>query len=399
MKKLLQINVTSNWGSTGKIAEQIGQCAISRNWESYIAYGRMSNPSKSMLVKVGTILDVYEHYAENLFLDNEGLASRRATKQFLKRIDEISPDIIHLHNIHDHYLNYRILFQYLSKKQIPVVWTQHDQWATTGHCMYAPLDCSQWKEECYKCPLSKWFSLDRSHRNFCLKKSLITGLKSLTVVPVSNWLAENISKSYLSNQPIRVIHNGIDINTFSPQQSLIYQKLGILTSKKVILGVAALWDARKGLDDFIKLSKILPSHEYAIVIVGKLQNDVKHIDTGCQVVFVERTQDVRELAQLYSGADVFINPTYQDNYPTTNLEALACGTPVITYRTGGSPEAVDEKTGVVIETGNVQALAEAIVRLKSHPLLREDCRARAEEHFDNAKCFDKYFQLYESIME
>jgi glycosyltransferase involved in cell wall biosynthesis len=196
-----------------------------------------------------------------------------------------------------------------------------------------------------------------------------------------------------------VIHNGIDIKTFSPYPSQIYQDLGISISKKVVLGVAALWDARKGLGDFIQLSKILPNDEYAIVIVGKLQNAINLIEGGCQMVFVERTQNVRELAQLYSGASVFVNPTYQDNYPTTNLEALACGTPVITYRTGGSPESVDGKTGIVIETGDVEALAEAIVDLKSHPLSREDCRARAEKHFDNAKCFDKYFQLYESLMK
>ncbi len=156
MKTLLQINSTANWGCTGKIAEQIGLCAMAHGWDSYIAYGRMMNPSKSRLIRVGTRLNPYEHYAENLLLDNEGLASRLATKRFLREVDRIKPDVVHLHNIHDHWLNYRMLFQYLAKKNIPVVWTQHNQWATTGHCMYNLCVCERWKTECHNCPVSKW---------------------------------------------------------------------------------------------------------------------------------------------------------------------------------------------------------------------------------------------------
>ena len=220
MPKILQINVTVNWGSTGKIAEQIGQSVLSQNWESYVVYGRMSNPSRSKLLKIGNVVDVYEHYIENLFLDNEGLASRRATRNLLREIDKISPDIIHLHNIHDHYLNYRYLFRYLIEKRIPVVWTQHDQWAATGHCMN-PIECEKWKRECSDCPLSSWFSIDNSRRNYQLKKNLISAVPSLTIVAVSNWTAEKMRESHLKNRPIHVIHNGIDINLFSPKPSNI----------------------------------------------------------------------------------------------------------------------------------------------------------------------------------
>lgn len=401
MPTLLQINIASNWGSTGKIMEQIGLCAQEHNWDSYVTYGRKDyhNPSKNHVIRIGSILDAYEHYAENLFLDNEGLASRFSTKSFLNKVDEIQPDIVHLHIIHDHYLNYPMLFSYLAKRKIPVVWTQHDQWATTGHCYYIPDDCERWKDECYDCPISNCFSLDQSRRNFKLKKQFTSVLPSLTIVPVSEWLGEHLRQSHLKGRPIQVIHNGIDINTFSPQKMDVRKYLGIQENKKIILGVAALWDRRKGLTDFYELSKRLSVEEYAIVIVGRLIDKRVFMEDGCQMVFVDRTQNVSELAQLYSSATVFVNPTYQDNFPTTNLESIACGTPVITYNTGGSPEAIDEKTGIVVEQGNVDAIAEAIYKLNDYPLFSEDCRKRAEDYFDNKKCFVKYMELYEKLIQ
>lgn len=397
MPKLLQINVAANWGSTGKIAEQIGLKAQEAGWESYVAYGRMMNPSKNHLIKLGSQMHVYEHYAEGHLLDNEGLASRIPTKRFLKEIDNIHPDVVHLHNIHDHWLNYKILFEYLAEKQIPVVWTQHDQWATTGHCCYNLVGCDRWKTECHDCPLSKWYSLDKSRRNFNLKKNLCAGLKSLTIVPVSEWLADNIRESHLKDCSIEVIHNGIDINVFKPQTMDVRERYGIDEGKKIVLGVAAVWDARKGLTDFYQLAKRLPADEFAIVIVGKLTAEKQVVEGGCQMVFVDRTQNALELAQLYSAASVFANPTYQDNYPTTNLEAMACGTPVITYNTGGSPEAVDENTGAVVAQGDVEALATAIEKFSAIDC-KEACLKRAEALFDNKKCFNAYILLYNNLL-
>lgn len=398
MPTLLQINVTANWGSTGKIAEQIGLCAMEHGWKSYIAYGRMMNPSKSKLIKIGSQIDVYEHYVESKFLDNEGLASRHATIKFIEKIEEIKPDIVHLHNIHDHYLNYKLLFTYLAKLNIPVIWTQHDQWATTGHCMYTVCECERWKEDCHDCPLSRWFSWDRSRRNYQLKKLLMAEITSLTIVPVSEWLGNIIRQSHLKTRPIQVIHNGIDIHTFSPQITTIYERYGICPGKIIILGVAAVWDERKGLRDFYALAERLDKERYAFVIIGKLTEKKSVKDNCCQMVFIDRTQNALELAQWYSAASIFVNPTYQDNYPTTNLESLACGTPVITYKTGGSPEAIDEKTGIVVEQGDVNGLADAIMKLKDSPLSAEDCRKRAEEHFDKNKCFEKYIELYTHLI-
>ncbi len=393
---LLQINVTANWGSTGKIAEQIGLLAMESGWDSYIAYGRMQNPSKSKLIKIGSKWDVYWHYFLSRFFNMEGLGSRRATKKLVKEIARIKPKVIHLHNIHDHYLNYLLLFDYLAEKKIPVVWTQHDLWAITGGCCYIPDGCDKWKVCCDKCVLRKGTVPIRSKKNYELKKRIFNSLRSLTIVPVSNWLGELIKESYLQNCQIKVIHNGIDTNLFKPQDANIHRRYG-LEGKKIVLGVASEWSKRKGLGDILKMAEMLSKDEYGVIIVGRLLEKIHRDETeGCKVVFIERTQNAVELAAIYSAASVFVNPTYQDNYPTTNLEAMACGTPVITYRTGGSPEAVDEKTGVVIEQGNILEMKNAVLSL-SHTRLSKECRKRAENLFNSSYAYKEYISLYAKL--
>lgn len=393
-KVLLQINVTANWGSTGKIAEQIGLCAMMNGWESYIAYGRWCNPSKSHLIKIGNKLDMYMHYAEQRIRDNEGLCSRGATKRLIKLISEIRPDVVQLHNIHDHYLNYRLLFEYLNKTEIKVVWTMHDCWAFTGHCShFITKGCERWKTDCFDCPLQREYPktlFDRSKKNFTMKKNLFGANNNLTIIACSEWIANFVRQSFLKNKSIRVINNGVDLNVFKNSASLC-------TNKKIfqVLAVSNVWNKDKGFDDILNLRKILSS-EYEMTIVGVTKQQLNSLPQG--LVGIERTQNVQELVALYSKADVFINPTYADNFPTVNLEALACGTPVITYRTGGSPEAIDERTGVVVEQGDVNGLVEAIYRMKEDPLSSADCRKRAEKCFDKDKCFEKYVELYEKLI-
>lgn len=389
MPTLLQLNCTANWGSTGKIAEQIGLCAQTHGWESYIAYGRANNPSKNKLIKVGSTLDVYEHYAENCLLDNEGLASRCATRTFLKEVDAIKPDVIQLHNIHDHWLNYRILFEYLNATDIPVVWTFHDCWAFTGHCPhFVTVNCEKWKTGCFECPLKNSL-VDRSQRNFQLKKQLFSANKNLHVVTVSQWLHDFVKQSFLSDKDVSVIHNGIDLNVFRPNGEKS-------NGKFQILGVSSVWHQSKGLYDFYKLRESLDVEQFDITLVGLKPEQIQQLPEG--IKGIERTNSVQELAALYSQAHVLVNPTYADSFPTVNLEALACGTPVITYRTGGSPEAVDEKTGIVVEQGDVEALVSAICHLKEHPLSADDCRKRAEACFNKDRCFEEYVELYENLL-
>ena len=394
MPTILQINVTANWGSTGKIAEQIGIVAQSRGWDSYIAYGRYMNSSKNNLIKIGSQFDVYEHYAENMLFGNEGLASRNATKALIERIEAVSPDVVHLHNIHDHYLNYQILFEFLNKKDIPVVWTFHDCWAFAGSCYYFDdTNCEQWKTRCEKCPAPEGF-IDRAKLHFNQKKALYGSKKNLVIVPVSDWIANLTKESFLKDRRIVTIKNGIDLYVFKPTHTNLRSHFSIPKDKTIVLGVALPWSARKGLKDFVRLSE---NESLQIVLVGVSPKQKKELPRN--IIAIEKTSSASELAEYYSMADVFVNATYSDNYPTTNLEAIACGTPVITYKTGGSPEAVDEKTGIVVEQGDIDALADAIRKMKEHPLSSAACRKRAEEHFDKDKCFEKYIDLYEELLK
>lgn len=390
MPKLLQINVTANWGSTGKIAETIGNAAISRGWDSYLAYGRWANPSTSKLIKVGLRLDTYIHFAFDRLLDKEGRSSVRATKELVKQIADIKPDVVQLHNIHDHYLNYQILFEYLNQTDIKVVWTFHDCWAFTGHCYhFVQVDCMKWKTKCENCVQRHKF-VDRSTENFLLKKSLFSACKNLSVVACSEWMGNFVKESFLKDKPLHVIHNGIDLNIFKP-----LPEARIRDGKFRLIAVSNVWTRSKGLYDLFKLRDLL-SDDYEIRIVGLSPDQISKLSDGIRGI--QRTQDIQELVRLYNEADVLVNPTYADTFPTVNLEALACGTPVITYRTGGSPEAVDARTGVVVDRGDVVSLAEAIKELYANPLLREDCRARAETYFNEETCFSKYIELYNSLI-
>lgn len=394
MPTLLQINVTANWGSTGKIAEAIGLSAMKRGWESYIAYGRMMNPSESKLVKVGSKIDNYIHFAYNWLQDMEGRSSNGATKALVRQIDKIKPDVVQLHNIHDHFLNYCILFEYLNQTDIQVVWTFHDCWAFTGHCYhFVQQNCMKWQMECGECVQRNRF-VDRSRENFLLKKQLFAGCRNLTVVPCSEWMGDLVKKSFLKDKRIKVIKNGVDVSVFK-QLPLNIQHLTTNRPFRII-AVSNVWMAYKGEFDIYKLREILPNEEYEITMVGLSAEQVKTLPAG--IHGIQRTHVVQELVQLYSESDVFINPTYADTFPSVNLEALACGIPVITYRTGGAPETVNEKTGIVIEQGNVEALANAIINMKEHRLSSSDCRKRAEECFDKNKCFEKYIELYENLL-
>ena len=393
MSRLLQINVTANWGSTGKIAESIGISAINQGWESYLAYGRYSNPSQSQLIPIGTSLDTYWHYGMQRIMDNEGLCSVQATMKLVKKIQEIKPDVVQLHNIHDHYLNYRILFEYLNQTDIKVVWTFHDCWAFTGHCFhFVTKGCEKWKTGCHHCPLRNEYPktfMDNSSRNYELKKKLFTANQNLIIVPCSEWMEGFVKESFLKDKKIITIHNGVDIDTFAPIPLLRRN------DKFRIIAVSSVWTKAKGLYDIYRLREMLPA-EVEIMMVGLSEKQLKTLPDG--INGIQRTQNVQELVRLYNEADVLINPTYADTFPTVNLEALACGTPVITYQTGGSPEAVDEKTGFVIPQGDVNALFNAILKVRDGNIKREDCRKRAVNLYDKNSCYSKYIDLYNSLL-
>lgn len=403
-KRLLQINVSANAGSTGKIAEQIGIAAMQSGYESYIAYGKRSNNSKSELIKIGSKFDIYYHGIQSRLFDRHGLASKTATREFIKRVDEINPTIIHLHNIHDYYLNYPLLFEYLKESRIPVVWTLHDCWPFTGHCAYFDfLKCEKWKKHCEECPglrtYPKTIGFDRSRKNFnAKKKAFVSVADNLILVPVSYWIEGFVKESFLGKARTKTIHNGIDIDIFKPISDIsqIRDKYNLCQDKKIVLGVAAPWSRRKGLNDFCSLRNVLDKN-YLIVLVGLSNEQINELPEG--IVGINRTENQDELAGLYSLADVFANPTYEDNYPTTDIEALACGCPIVVYKTGGAPEAVTPETGIVVDQGNIGALAESIKKLAERcQSIRGKCREWALENSDSNIINKQYIELYNSLL-
>lgn len=397
--KVLQINTTVNSGSTGRIAEGIGQVLLDVGHKSIIAYGRNANPSQSQSIKIGSQKDIYIHGIRTLLFDRHGFGSHKATIDLIQEIERFNPDIFLLHNLHGYYLNVDVLFTYLNKKKAKVIWTFHDCWPFTGHCTYFDsVGCEKWKVECHHCPKTTYYpkslGLDNSLKNYHDKKRLFTSIQNLTIVTPSFWLANYVSQSFLSDAGIKVIHNGVDLNTFVPH----IPQTQIENPSKVILGVASTWDERKGLKDFVKLRSYLPE-DYEITLIGLSPKQIKALPSGIQGI--ARTEDVVELAEWYAKALCFINPTYQDNFPTTNIEALACGTPVITYQTGGSPEAINEETGRVVEKGDINGLVKAIYELEKEDRvkLRTLCRKRAESKFDQRNCYKEYLDLFNELIK
>jgi putative colanic acid biosynthesis glycosyltransferase len=407
MPTLVQINSASNRGSTGRIAEQIGGLAMEQGWMCHIVHGaRHQNSSRLHTIQSVSLFQEYLHAIQTRLFDNHGLVSKYATREVINKIKVIEPDVIHLHNLHGYYINYKILFEYLSSVNIPVIWTLHDCWALTGHCSHFDfIGCDRWKTECCDCPQKKSYPqsylLDRSRENYYLKKNLFTSLGyRLVVVPVSRWLEGLVRESFLQNQNIYQIYNGVDISTFSPKSEAgenARKKYGF-EGKTVLLGVATGWGERKGFGDFLKLAGCL-GNEYQIVLLGLSEARIKGLPEN--ITGLQRTESIEELAVIYNAADIFLNPTYQDNFPTTNIEALACGIPVITYRTGGSPEALNPETGIIVEKGELQQLVEAIqaIELRGKATYTQACRERAVQYFDKQKRFQEYVDLYTSLIQ
>lgn len=394
--KVLQINSVCGIGSTGRIVTDIHNILIEQGHESYIAYGRDLPKNCDTPIKIGSKLDNYKHVALTRIFDKHGFGSKKATQKFIEKVKELDPDIIHLHNIHGYYINIEVLFDYLKKADKPVVWTLHDCWSFTGHCAYFDyVGCDKWKTGCYDCPEKNSYPasviIDNSKDNYIKKKELFTGIKNLTIVTPSKWLAGLVKQSYLREYPVEVINNGIDLDVFKPTQSDFRERFN-LEDKFIILGVASTWDRRKGFKYFIELSKKIKNDE-AIVLVGLSEKQRKYLPKN--IIGITRTSNVKELAEIYTAADVFLNPTLEDNFPTTNLEALACGTPIITFNTGGSPESIEDITTNIVDKGNVDGLLKSIQKAKDNKIyFQEKLIERAKLKYDKEKNFLKYINLY-----
>lgn len=393
---LVQINCART-GSTGKIMRSLSALAQEAGFESHMicagSFKKADGPPE---------MHPLSHLAEqklqrklNKFTGMYGHGFPLATRQLIKMLEELRPDVVQLHNLHHQFFDIGTLFVYLKEKNIPTFWTLHDCWAWTGHCAhYMANGCEGWKTGCPSCRfLTKYPAIYRDTACTLLKEKQqwYGDMPNLTMIAPSEWLLREKEQSFLKGIPATVIRNGIDLNIFQPRKS-DFRKRHELDGQFIVLGVSSEWTREKGLDTFAGLSQILPE-SMKIVLVGGKESQVKALPQS--ILWIPRTESQEQLAEIYTAADVFVNPTLEDNFPTVNLEALACGTPVVTFQTGGSPESLDESCGIVLSQKNEAAILRAVetIRTSNGRFTSENCVQRASL-FDGRKCMDRYIELY-----
>ena len=393
--RIVQINATCGIGSTGKICVGISRALTEAGVENHVLCSKSNGYPLGIPCASPNYITVQA--IKSRIAGNYGFQSRRETKRIIRELDRLKPDIVHLHNIHGHDCDLHLLFSYFKERGTKLVWTFHDCWAFTAYCPYfTKVRCDKWKTGCEKCPQYRNYSFffDRSKQLYRKKKELLSGL-DLTIVTPSQWLADLVRESFLKQYSVTVINNGIDLSVFSPRESDFRKKYRIPPEKHVLLGVAFDWEERKGLDVFLELSETLDADKYQIVLVGTDDAVDKQLPTN--IISIHRTQNQQELAEIYSAADLFLIPTREDNYPTVNMEALACGTPVLTFRTGGSPEMLDETCGAAVPCDDTEAFRREIFRICEQRLFpAERCVEKARE-FDQNQKYKEYIELYERV--
>lgn len=397
MMKIISINL-GNAGSTGGIARNIKKYARNNGIEVYTAYPDSAStlPLEDHDILIGR--DFFRKISRKLAVLTglNGCFAPFATLSLIRKIKKIQPDILHLHNLHHSYINLPMLFRYIRRSGVKVIWTLHDCWAFTGQCPYFTMEnCDKWKTGCHDCPQIHIYpeaAVDQTRLMWKLKRKWFTGIDNLRFVTPSQWLADLVKQSYLRDYDVQVIHNGIDLAVFKPSVN-DFKAVHNCTDKHIVLGIAFGWGARKGYDVFLKLADDLPE-EYQIVLVG----EVGALPRNNKIIYINRTNDQAEMVQLYSCADILANPTREENFPTVNIEALACGTPVLTFRTGGSPEIPDETCGAVVDCDDYEGFKAEIIRICTEkPFAQAACLARAGE-LTVEKMLDNYIRVYQSIL-
>lgn len=394
--KVVQINSLCTSGSTGKICQGISEALIDNNIENYVIYSwgesEYSNAIKCIekYPKIQILLSRIK--------GNYGFNSKLTTKKIIDAINDIQPEIVHLHNLHSHNCHLKLLLSYLYEKKIKIVWTFHDCWAFTAYCPHYVMEkCNKWQIECNDCPQFRkfcWFR-DHSRRIFQIKKELFANMP-ITIVTPSKWLSNEVRKSFFKNHRIEVIHNGVNLSIFKPVDSDIRAKFNIHKDKFIILGVAIQWVPRKGADIFVELYHRLDSNKFQIILVGTDKETEKYLPNN--IICLRKTNNQEELAEIYSAADLFVNPTREEVFGLVNVEANACGLPVVTFNTGGSPECINQLSGSIVPCDDIDALESEIKRIaKERPFKKEDCVKRAQE-FDERKKYLEYVNLYKNLI-
>ncbi len=399
--KVVEINSVFN-GSTGKIMMGIASVAHNNGIEAYCCATGIPNTTldAKYTFQIGNKYTRRIHSLLSYVDGQPDLHSSISTRKLINYLERINPDIIHLHNLHGFFIDIELLFSYIKKSEASVVWTLHDCWPFTGRCPYFDLlKCDLWENGCLHCNYPKeWYP--RTIRNvsgqmWIKKRQLFTGIKELTIVTPSEWMSHLVHRSFLKDYPVKVINNGIDLSVFKATASEFRTKHEC-RDKYILLGVAFDWGKRKGLDVFIELSRRLNPSIFQIVLVGT-NNDIDRT-LPRSIISIHRTNNQEELAEIYSAANLFINPTREDNYPTVNMESIACGTPVLTFETGGSQEIVDEMTGSIVKCDDINALEKEIYRIHQlQPFSSKNCQNRAAK-FDMKDRFEEYSDLYKAIV-
>lgn len=389
--KVLFINSVVGFGSTGKIVYEL---ALLDNVDYFVAYGRKSNNTNLKNVyKTTSFLGNVKSFFETLLFDKHGFTNKRETKKLIEKIKGFSPDIVHLHNLHGYYLDVEVLFEFLKNINTPVVWTLHDCWSLTGYCPHFDyINCNKWIDMCENCPKPFMYPFSifkqRTKINYLKKIELFNNFNNLTIVTPSKWLENTARQSILKNSKILTITNGIDLNRFYPtkNKSCCFS----------ILFVSNIWTKTKGIDEMIKMIKLL-DNDIKINIVGKYINPNPYLKNRCNLI--DHTENLNDLVDLYSESNLFVNMTLEETFGLVNVEALACGTPVLTYDTGGSPEIINNKCGLVVDKHNYVKMAETINKLRQHmPFDGEDC-VRQSRIFSKEKMLDSYMTLYKALIK
>lgn len=394
--KVYQINSVCGVRSTGRIVTDIYTALKKSGHECRMAYGRQSaGDYGGDAVKITRGAGVYVDAALSRITGRAGEFSLGATRRLVSDIRAFAPDIVHLHNLHGYYVNAFALIKALADIRAEVVWTLHDCWAFTGHCAYFDkYGCVKWETGCRRCPAKRDYPqsdfFDTSAKQYEKKKKIFTLPENMTLVTPSQWLKNLVSRSFMGRYPVHVIRNGVNGDVFSP---------GAASADEYgdyVLGVALPFGERKGFSDFIKLRSCL-NENIKIVLVGVDERQTAMLPPG--ITGIKRTDSARKLAALYGGARCFINFTYEDNFPTTNIESLMCGTPVVTYDSGGSPESVFEGAGAVVPKGDVAAAARAAESIVRDARKRAETAACASALFDSRIMAENYIKLYENIIK
>ena len=399
--KVLEINSVCGIRSTGRICTDIADMLRENADECRIGYGRSEVPKRyrQISVPIGGRLNTALHGLGSRLFDNTGFYSKTATRKFLKWVDSYGPDIVHLHNIHGYYLNIELLFKYLKKKNLPVVWTLHDCWAFTGHCShFAAQGCRKWLQQCHNCPLRKEYPasllLDNSRGNYCRKKKLFSGIEKMQIVTPSDWLGSCVAESFLGQYPVMTIQNGVDLSAFQPTESDFIHRYQ-LEGKKIVLGVASAWTKHKGLGAFYRLAQLLDD-SYQVVLVGLTEQQMQSLPRNIQGI--QCTNSIQELAQIYTAAYVHVSMSREETMGLTVIEANACGTPVIVFDSTALPEIVTADTGVVLKECTPEAVAKILQETDfSKQRYAEKCIAHARQ-FEKKKMYSKYIELYRSMV-